>query len=130
MNDVPVTPYDELFEKAFAVSENLGFPTYDYLPQEEVEYPFVFIGEQFNDDQLTKGRMVGESNIIVHVFHDHLHRRELNDAIARLRVALLNLRKTEHFSWFPARSNSNVVGDGTEANPTFHGFLDITYKFN
>lgn len=130
MNDVPVTPYDELFDKAFEVSESLGFSTYDYLPQDEVAYPFVFIGEQFNEDQLTKGRMVGESNIIVHIFHDHLHRRELNAAMARLRVALLNIRETEHFSWNPAGSNSNTVGDGSPANPTFHGFLDITYTFN
>ena len=47
-------PDEELYQKIIEFSKATGYATFDYLPDAEQGYPFVFVGEQDNTDQYTK----------------------------------------------------------------------------
>lgn len=119
-------PFLELYEKAFEVSKSLGYPVFDHLP-DRAEYPFIFVGEQFSDEEATKQRDLGDSNLIIHVFHEHTERREVNKIVNDLLTALKGVRETGEYTWAVRKVKHQVYGDGTESNPLFHGYIDITY---
>ncbi|MGM0217646.1 tail completion protein gp17 [Enterococcus sp. AZ126] len=124
-------PYIEIYDGIFKASEKLGFETYDYLPDDEASYPYVFIGEQFSNDQQTKTRTLGKTNLIIHVFgYDH-KRREADRMLGELKKAIYETRSTEHFSWQAIASDTQTFYENTSGGGTnlVHCVLDITLQF-
>lgn len=124
-------PYTELYNKIFKLSESLGYETYDHLPDDDASYPFVFIGEQFSTDQLTKTRTMGETNLIIHVYHYDRKRRETDTILGNLKKAIYELGQTENFKWEAVASTNQTFYESTQegGNNLSHAILDITLQF-
>lgn len=122
-------PYSELRDCCFEIVKKIGCEVYEYLPS-NASYPFVFVGEQFNTDKQMKLRTIGQSNIILHVYHYHDKRKEAEQMLFQLNQSLHELDKTEHFSWLVNASSTQTYFDG-EATGTalVHCVLDITLNF-
>ena len=55
---------------------SLGYEVYDYLPSMEVGYPFVFIGEQFKqNERIHKDYLNARTQVTVHVWHNYPRKR-------------------------------------------------------
>lgn len=124
-------PYIELFSKVFDLSKQLGYETYDYIPGDSANYPFVFIGEQFSQDKMTKTRTLGETNLIIHVFHFDKERREADQMLATLKQAIAEMKTTEHFFWVTVASTTETMYETTTrgGDNLVHAVLDITLQF-
>lgn len=122
-------PYTELRDFCLSVAKELGYEAYEYIPS-KATYPFIFVGEQFNQDRQTKLRTLGQSNIILHVYHHHDERKEAEEILAQLNKALHELDQTEHFSWGVFSSQSQTFFDGeVKGTALVHCVLDITLNF-
>lgn len=124
-------PYNELYEGIFNKLVQAEYETYDHLPGDSASYPFIFLGEQFSEDQQTKTRTLGSTNLIVHVYDHDDKRRQLNKMIANIRKIIHEMDKTEHFSWGVTSSSTQVIYENTTnfGNKLAHGVLDVTLKF-
>lgn len=124
-------PYIELYDSIFKLSEELGFETYDHLPTDAASYPFVFLGEQFSDDKITKTRTMGKSNLIIHVFHHDYRRRAADKLLWELKKAIYEMKTTENFSWEVISSDTVTQYEQSAAggNKLAHVILDITLEF-
>lgn len=63
-----IDPYQEIFEKIIELSNESGYATFDYLPDESQAYPFVYVGYQQNIDRITKNRFLGKTHIQLDVY--------------------------------------------------------------
>lgn len=124
-------PYIELYDEVFKLSEVLGFETYDHLPGDAASYPFVFLGEQFSDDKITKTRTMGKTNLIIHVFHHDYRRRTADKMLWKLKKGIYEMKSTEHFSWEVVASDTVTQYEESVAggNKLAHVILDITLEF-
>lgn len=108
--------------------------TYEYLPG-EVGYPFAFLGNQFNVDDLgVKDRIFGTSLQTIHIYHNDWRRRVtttsmMNAILERLR----KIRKTPNFYVSIVSTNMNVISgpvDGREmSEQLLHVVLEVEFKF-
>ena len=140
-----ISPHLEIFNTIFRLSSDLGYDTYESLPMGDVKYPFVYIGEQLDTDQVTKGWLIGELLQTVHIYSDHKTRGDLNRMTIVLRQALYNLTETSRtFQVKDVEDNlhdkrisiqvRHIAGQILkETSPTTnlsHAVLDITIKFS
>lgn len=123
-----VTPFIEAHENIKQLCEELGYSVYEFLP-DDVEYPFVFVGEQFFNDEMTKWATIGEVNSIIHVYHHHEEVAEAYAIIAKINAAIHEKTQTEHFEWHAYKSEGYKTFDGTTSNAVVHCVLDIKQKY-
>lgn len=126
-----VNPYSEIYHHIFSLSESLGYDTYDYLP-DDVDYPLVFIGEQFSEDKVTKTKMRGESSIVIHCFSYERNRRDVETMMNRLNTAIYQIGFTDHFYWSVGQKTNRqqlFFENQTEGQALVHGVLDISLEF-
>lgn len=124
------SPQQYIFDEVFIQSLNLGFRTFDYLPPESAGLPFVFIGEQFNEDIANKTNVHGFVNQTIHIYHDRKRRRELTDMINALKASI---RKMKNAGPYRVRVNSvtdQMIFDNSTAEPLLHGIIEIEFRFN
>ena len=124
-----INPYQEMFDKIKEVSESLGFDTYDYLPDEFTKYPFVFVGEMFQNDELTKTKNRGQLNILLHVFDHHDRRKQAQEMLNKLFAEVSYIGETEHFKWHEKQSEIHIMFDNSDSTPFVHGVLDMVLEF-
>lgn len=120
------SPQQQIYDAVFLVSLNLGYATYDYLPANEVAYPFVYVGEQFDQDIPTKTAIHGQVQQTIHIYHTHRKRRELTTMINNLRTELRKIKRTENFDVTVAGISSRTLPE----EKLLHGVLEVEFKFN
>ena len=125
------SPQQQIFDAVFAASLELGYPTYDYLPANEASYPFVFVGEQFDNDIETKGPIYGHVTQTIHVFHNYRRRRELTTMMNNLKTACRKLKRTENF-YIACKniSTRTLVDETTRSQPLLHGIIEVEFSFS
>ena len=121
-------PFIEAHESIKELCEELGYSVFEFLP-DDADYPFVFVGEQFFSDEMTKWATIGEVNSIIHVYHHHDQVQEAYEMIAKINQAIHERRHTEHFEWQAYKSEGFKTFDGTTSNAVIHCVLDIKQKY-
>ena len=74
-------PQQELFSAVLMALkekyEDTGVGVYDTdLPPEDTPYPFVYLADCSESDQATKNEIIGETNLMLKVWHDNVRQRE------------------------------------------------------
>ncbi len=123
--NLPFLEMDNIIEW---LCEKMGYKVYRYLP-DKATYPFVFLGELFWEDNMTKDVTVGEVNHIIHVYHYHEDVQEAIEILNRINAAIHANRNTENFTWQVKASKGLRDFDGTPSKGTCHVVLDITQSF-
>lgn len=108
------------------ISVGLGYDTYDYLPDERTNYPFVFIGEQFKqDDRIHKDSLNGRTQITVHVWHnDYKKRGDLSNMMNQIEQ---KVRKKYEMRLLQA--NMQIIVDRSTGTDLLHGMIDLDIKY-
>ena len=121
----------ELFNRVFEFSQEIiGYDTYDMLPEENVDYPFIVLDDMQNIPVNLKTDVVGNINITVHVWGNDEMRLEVSEAIDKL----LKLQEIESDNFkFKARlneENSQLLNDTSVANTELiHGVVTLVFDW-
>lgn len=123
------SPQQQLYDAVFAASERLGYKTYNYLPANKVTYPFVFIGEQFDQDRKTKGLLFGDVQQTIHIYHDYKKRRELTTMMDKLKVELRKMKTLPNFRVNCKNIRARTLPDNTDTEPLNRGIIEAEFTF-
>lgn len=124
------SPQQQIFDKVFTASMGLGYSTFDYLPASSVGYPFVFIGEQSDQDRQTKTSLYGDVQQTIHFFHSYKKRRELTGMMDKLKTELRKVDRTENFYVVCRNVSSRIMIDQSTSEPLLHGVLEVEFRFH
>lgn len=124
------SPQQQIFDACFKVSHALGYRTFDYLPAKDAGYPFVFVGEQFDQDRATKTIIYGRVQQRIHIYHDYKKRRELTTMIDSIKRELRKLKNTESFYISVKNIESRILPDNSTAQALLHGIIEVDFQFN
>lgn len=122
-------PYNEIFQKVIELSQKQGYDTFDYLPDENQSYPFVFVGNQQNTDIPTKDRTLGTTHIQIDVYAEFNYRSEVADIIDDLQTAIASNDTTEHFKYRVTNTSSQMIPDRTTDIALWHGILEMDVRY-
>ncbi|GAP04944.1 DUF3168 domain-containing protein [Fructobacillus tropaeoli] len=122
-------PYNEIFQTVIKLSKKKGYDTFDYLPDENQSYPFVFVGNQQNTDIPTKGRTLGTTHIQVDVYAEFNHRSEVLNIMDDLQATVINYQHTDNFKYQVTNTNQQMIADQSTDIPLWHGVLELDIQY-
>jgi|SRR5690625_3947270 len=124
------SPQQQIYDAVFLIAYKLGYSVFDYLPANDVGYPFVFVGEYFNNDRKNKSIKFGEVTQTIHLYHTIRGRRELTTMIDRIKTECERLKRTENFYITCLNTNDQVITDNSTPEPLLHGILEVEFRFH
>ncbi|MEN2467944.1 hypothetical protein [Ornithinibacillus sp. JPR2-1] len=124
------SPQQAIFDTVFLTSMNLGYRTFDYLPPEGTEYPFVYVGEQFDQDFPTKSVIYGLVNQTIHIYQTRKKRRELTDMMNALKREFRRIKRADNYNIAVRSVNAQILIDSTAEEPLWHGIIEVEFRFN
>lgn len=122
-------PYNEIFQTVIKLSRKKGYDTFDYLPDENQSYPFVFVVNQQNTDIPTKGRTLGTTHIQIDVYAEFNHRSEVLDIMDTLQVTVIDYQRTDNFQYQVTNANQQMIADQSTDIPLWHGVLELDIQY-
>lgn len=125
-----MSPQLQIYNAIYAISSNRGYDTFDYLPANKVDYPFVFVGEQSDQDLLTKTVVYGRVQQTIHIYGTIRQRRQVATMIDQIRHDCRLLTKTTNFNITLIGANGQIMNDNSAAEPLLHGILELEFTFN
>lgn len=124
------SPQLQLFNSLFIISLGLGYKTYDYLPDNKAELPFVYIGEQFSQDRANKSTVHGNVQQTIHVYGNHRQRQLVAEMVGKLRYKIRELKHTDSFNVPVVNMNDQTLIDNSTTTTLIHGILEVEFSFN
>ena len=126
-----MSPQQEIFTAIRGICTKLGYTVYDYLPPDGVAYPFVFVGEQYSNDQANKSAVFGTVNQTVHIYHDDYNKRGTTTTMMdAIKTEVRKLKSTPHFHVRVRSVDDQILTDNTTDTPLLHGVIEIAIQFN
>ncbi|AXF54624.1 hypothetical protein [Salicibibacter kimchii] len=131
------SPQQQIFDAVFAASLSLGYDTYDYLPAESADLPFVFVGEQINTDRRTKRFLYGEVNQTVHVYAmqrngeqpQGTNRVDFTGMMDQLKIEMRKIKRTDNFKISHGNINDQIMIDTSTSTTLLHGVIEVPFSF-
>lgn len=124
------SPQQAIFDTVYLTSMNLGYRTFDYLPSEGTEYPFVYVGGQFDQDIPTKSVIYGLVNQTIHIYQTRKKRRELTDMMNALKREFRRIKRADNYNIAVRSVNAQTLIDSTAEEPLWHGIIEVEFRFN
>ena len=125
-----MSPQQQIYNEVFKVCLALGYDTYDFVPPESAKLPFVYVGEQFDQDRNTKSVIYGDVQQSIHVYGNYRNRAQVTDMVNQIKRDLRKLRKTENFYITIRNINSQTLIDESTSQPLLHGIVEVDFTFN
>ncbi len=124
------SPEQEIFDAIYSTCLNLGYRTYDYLPPNGTQYPFVYIGEVFQQDRHTKSGLFGDIQVTVHIFNDRKKRKETTTMRDTIKNELYKLKRAGNINVMLKRGTGQILIDNSTSEPLLHGILELEFTYN
>lgn len=120
----------QIFDWIYTVADGLGFDVYDFLPQYEVAYPFVVIGEVQVVPRQVKHRTLGTLHVRLDLWAEQESRRQISDMTEDLMERLSGWAELDSRWVKMAISNSTkrLLSDTSTDKPLWHGVLDLEFN--
>lgn len=122
-----MTPNHDLFRKLFALSD-LRVDTYDYLPNADAQYPFVYIGE-YNGSDTPNNDLYGTVRQTVHIYGTRKDRSKIDNVSAYLENTVKHFKEGHEYNFNHLTTDKQVIADNTDVQPLLHVVLDITFSY-
>ncbi len=105
--------------------------TYDFLPGNDCVYPFVFIGEQFGEDQPNKTAIFGTVSTTIHVYHNDFEKRgDVTKIMENLIQAIRGKRYAGEYAVSILGVSYQVNQEIVQTQEFLHGILEIKIHFS
>lgn len=127
---VNISPEQAVFTAVRQACVLTGYNTYDYLPR-EVDYPFIFVAEQFGNDIIdNKEDRTKAVQQTVHIYHnDYKKRGTTSNIMETIYQNVLSLERIGGRRFFMTK-NQQVIPDSTTSIPLQHGILEFEFELN
>nr|DAK18438.1 MAG TPA: hypothetical protein [Caudoviricetes sp.] len=122
-----MTPNHDLFRKIFAIID-ARVDTYDYLPDADASYPFVYIGE-YNGSDTPNNDLYGSVRQTVHIYGTRKNRSKIDNISAYLESVLKHLKDGHEYNFNHRNTEKQVIADNTDVQPLLHIVLDFTFNY-
>lgn len=123
-----MTPQHDLFRELFQIFPIIG-QTFDYLPPEKTEYPFIYIGESY-DSERAMNDLVGQLTQTVHIYGLVTQRMILEEMAGKIHNYASAIKTTENYSVAMTNFRYQVIPDNTDVQPLLHYAIDLQYTYN
>lgn len=124
----------ELFIALKLGLENKGYAVYDsILPPDGTPYPFIYLGQNWQNDEGNKSAIFGYVRQIVHVWHnDTMKRGTVSKMLSDIKEVARSIERTENFSWTIQNSSTEqqILPDNSTKPPLLHGYLSLRWHFS
>lgn len=130
MATVEKSPEQTIFDTIFATCLNLGYRTFGYLPPDKTQFPFVYIGEIFQQDRHTKSGLFGDVQVTVHVYHDYEERKETTTMRDTIKRELYRITRAGDIYIRLKRGTGQIIIEKSTGQPLLHGILELEFTFN
>lgn len=116
----------------YGASLQLGYATYNYLPGNEASYPFVFIGEVFEQSRRTKSNIFGDYQVTINIYASDpkRDRKTVTDMRENLKRAFYQIKGANGYQIIPKRHNGRVFNDNSTGTTFVRGFLELEMTIN
>lgn len=134
-----IDPQQELFTAYKLALEAMGYAVYDgELPPEKsednpegAEYPFIYLGDFRQSDQMLKNAVMGNVYPTINVWHNNTKQRgTVSKMLLDIKWVVYNLNKTKNFSWLVQSCETRIIPDNTTKTPLLHGIVEAGLKFS
>lgn len=125
-------PQQELFTELLQKIKEWGYDVYDgTLPPQDTPYPFVYLADNQQIDEINKTAVFGNVYQTIHVWHNNPKQR---GTVSTMFLAIKDVcRKVEHtknFAWYVVSVDQRILADTTTKTPLLHGVLDMEFRFS
>lgn len=124
------SPQQAIYDAVFKTSVDLGYDTYNYLPPKDVSLPFVYVGEQFSQDEVTKTFIYGNVQQTINVYGNVDDRRQVSDMVNALKYELRRLTKTNNYYITVKSINDEVLTEDVSDQKLYRGIIEVEFRFN
>lgn len=126
-----IDPQQELFTAYKLALEAMGYSVYDgCLPPENTPYPFIYLGDFRQSDQIYKNAVTGIVYPMIHVFHNNTKQRgTVSKMIYDIKRVIYEVSATSRYKWLIQSVDSRIIPDNTTKTPLLHGVVDARVKF-
>lgn len=127
-----IDPQQELFTAYKLALEAMGYSVYDgCLPPEDTPYPFIYLGEFRQSDQMLKNAVMGFVYPTISVWHNNIKQRgTVSQMLSDIKWVIYSVDKTKGYSWLVQSVDSNIIPDKTTKTPLLHGYVNAGLKFS
>lgn len=125
-------PQQELFTELLLQLKELGYDVYDtFLPPEGTPYPFIYLADSQQTDELNKTAVFGTVYQTIHVWHNNPKQRgTVSRMLLEIKQVCYRLDHTENFAWMVRNADQRILADNTTNVPLMHGRLEAEFKFS
>lgn len=122
----------ELFTELLLQIRSLGYDVYDgFLPPEGTPYPFVYLGDNQQNDDANKTAVFGRVYQTIHVWSDNPKRRgEVSSMLLAIKQICRKMEHTANFAWMLQNADQRILPDNTTKQPLLHGVIEAEFKFS
>lgn len=112
--------------------KEIGYGVYDgALPSEDTPYPFIYVADSQQVDDINKSAVFGNVYQTIHVWHNNPKQRGTVSAILlAIKDVCRKITHTKNFAWYVVNVNQRILADTTTKQPLMHGILDVEFRFS
>ena len=126
-----MAPQQEIFTYLRGQISNAGYAVYDWaLPSDDTPYPFVYLGEtrQTDDLRYKLARMASVSQDIHIWAADKRQRGTISDMAATIRDICYRTEQTATYKWELTDFSETARTDTTTQTPLYHVIMTATFQ--
>ena len=122
-----MTPTHSIFRAIYGIANKIG-DTYDYLPNAQAKYPFIYIGEQSNTDN-SRSDLIGNINQTIHIYGLRTERKRIMELETKLHDALIKMREAYGYHVSMTDYTTQLLNDNTDVQPLLHVVVDVNFMY-
>lgn len=127
-----MSPEQAIFTAVRQACIETGNDTYDYLPPDEVDYPFIFIGEQFGTGlRNNRDRRFNEVEQTIHVYHDNYRQRgTFSKVLEDIKDKVFQIKHVNGRRVTIESDMTRTIADQSTDIKLMHGVIEITFRIH
>lgn len=122
-----MTPTHSIFRAIYGIADKIG-DTYDYLPDAQAKYPFIYIGEQSNTDN-SRSDLIGNINQTIHIYGLRTERKRIMKLETKLYDGLIKVREAYGYHVSMTDYTIRLLNDNTDVQPLLHVVVDVSFMY-
>lgn len=124
-----MSPGKQILDKIWDDLLAKGYDVYDYLPAKDVSYPFVHLGDTFdNDNERIKGLLRNEVTQRIDIYHTLKNRKQLTEMHEYIKSYLRSLHETKDYTVKLSNPITSFIGkDDSTSTTYFRGFIEVDF---
>lgn len=124
-----MSPSKQVLDTIWAHLSSVGYDVYDYLPAKDVSYPFVHLGDTFdNDNRRIKGLLRSEISQRIDIYDTLKNRKQLTEMHEYIKEYLRSLQETKDYTVKISNPITSFIGKDESTSTTyFRGFIEVDF---